>query len=226
MKAVHWIRLIVLNFAAVSLADEMSFSDDFEGLAAGDLAVVSSNWTAGPWSVELDVVDRAGDTVVRYTGRHHSMALVDTRAFNLVAGQDLAITNSFTSSGGNWLHGVVLNYTRTTTWNLYSVYMTRDGARGNVLVNIDKWVNSNNAGSGCVNLLSVDTGCHARYLKGNGTMVVTYDADQQTIGVNVAMESGLLLSTNLVDAAFSSGQVGIYASKSDDYIVSQFSVAK
>ncbi len=226
MKPVSCIGLIFLVLTSGTLAEVMSFSDNFDRYETGGLPTVSTGWESGIWGNDFQVVDAAGDHVVQDNGANHkSMAVVASSAFNLDAGQDLVINNSFTSASGNWLHGVVFNFTKTTVFNLYTVYMTRNGAAGNILVNIDKWVDSNNAGSGATTLLSVDTGLAASFLNSDGTMTVTYNAGLQKIGVDVAMQSGLSISTNVVDSTFSSGQAGIFASSSSGYVVNEFQVS-
>jgi hypothetical protein len=93
---------------------------------------------------------------------------------------------------------------------------------GVLTVSLDKWVDSDNKGSGRINIMSSALGSPS-LLNGNGRMVVTYDSSAQSIGVNVTMDTGVSFSTNVVDATFSSGLVGLIGKISRDYEVSEFS---
>ncbi len=207
------------------------FMDDFDAYAEGDLAAVSTNWAAGIWDSDFDVVDDAGDKVAQLSRANRiSMVTVDSSAFAVASGENFVMTNRFTSASGNWYHGVAFNYERTTnnTVNMYALSLTRSGADNKeIFVNLDKWDHATNTGtSGVTNLFSIGTGA-GNYgdLDTNGVMVVSYDAATAEISVQVSMESGFWFANKIVEPSFDSGQVGLYGKLSEDYVVSEFSAA-
>jgi hypothetical protein len=221
--------LIVVFSTVAAFAEVMSFTDNFEGYATGDLQNASTNWVAGPWSVDFDVIDHSGDKKVRHNdGNRYAIVPVASSVFSLSSGQDLTLVNKFTSSDVNWLHGVVLNYTQSgSVYDMYTVYLTRTGASNrDIMLNIDKWDDSSGTGSQITSLLSVDTGDgNWGDLNGNGTMTVTYDASEDRIGVQVTIDTGFSISTNIVDSSFDIGQVGLFGRSAEDYVVNEFSVS-
>jgi hypothetical protein len=219
----RWVGIITCAvFLTSAKAEVMSFTDNFDSYADGNLNAAAS-WGNGMWETDFDVVDNAGDkTVLLDRQNRYSAIAVDSSAFNLTSGQDFVLTSTFASSSDNYLHGVVFNYTKTTVFNMYVLSMNRPG--GVLTVSLDKWVNSDNKGSGSINIMSSALGSPT-LLDGSGTMAVSYDSSAQSIGVNIIMDTGVSFSTNVVDAAFSSGQVGLIGKLSGDYVVNEFAVS-
>jgi hypothetical protein len=225
-KVIGWMMGIV----AVGLSVQaMQFSDDFEGYAVGDLSAATTNWVAAPWDIHFDVIDDGGDKKVQHDGgNNHTMVAVNPDLFTLQPGEDMAITNVFSSGSSGWMRGVFFNYTQTgtgpaATYDLYAVYITPDG--GQLAVKMDKWIQSSGTGSVITNLMSA-TGLGATSLMaGDGVMVVTYDADTQTIGIDVSIDGDFSFSTNMVDHGFAGGMVGLYGKAATGYAVEGFTAS-
>jgi hypothetical protein len=213
--------IVMLGLGVQSSA--MQFSDHFDGYAVGDLTAATTNWVPGVWDAHFDVIDDGGDQKAQHNGvNNHTLVVVNPDNFTLEAGQDLAITNVFSSGSSGWARGVFFNYTRTDVIDAYIAYITP--VSGQLGVKIDKWENSSNLGSGITNILSATNLGSSSLMAGDGVMVVTYDADTQTIGIDVSIDNDFYFSTNLVDRSFTGGQVGLYGKSASGYTIEAFAV--